>query len=783
MPAPFAPDPRRGRPRAFGDIAQLLGRLPSPSQAIARIRLARRRFGSWRNVVRQLSLHLVAEGLAATLARFRNYGAALPGLPPEALIEARYAVVRAEIASRLAVMPPVPAGSSDIADGPLISLVMPTYRVPIDLLDRTIASVSRQSYPRWELCVADDGSDQTALADRLRQHAAREPRIKLHLSATNSGIAAASNQALALASGAFVGFLDHDDLLTQDALRCVAEAIVAEPDIDILYTDECKIDDRDQPHDIFCKPDWSPVLLFNGMYLGHLAVYRRTLIEDLGGLRSRYDFSQDYDLALRATERPVKVHHIERVLYGWRMAPGSGAVGDKPFARASNIAALQDALDRRGYPAEAVALPRVNHARWQRAALTGKVSIIIPSDDADRILESIRSIRRGTDYADYELLVVSGAAIADAVALAADASDVRFVRYDAVFNFSAKCNAGAAQATGEYIIFHGDAVRVITPDWIETLLACLRIDGVGAVSPKLLYEDGTIRHAGSVSGVRRLIGTAFHRFPADTGVYFNFAQSVREVSSLSGACLVMPARLFRALNGFDTTNTPICHSDVDLCFRLRQAGYRCVYVPHTTLRYTGYQALAVRNPDVASQGAVCKDKADIHLLRRWPTFLARDPFYPPAMKALLYADSPQDFDIYPASPAGKRTGLDILILSHDLSGGEASRITHDMATLLCRAGHFVIIMSPNDGAVRHDLVAAGVTVLIDKLLLAQYDDLHEFARNFDRVIANSVVPWPAVLQLARVVEVCRDVHEANLIADSSEDQSDFVRATDEAGQT
>src|SRR5208283_4077835 len=187
-----------------------------------------------------------------------------------------------------------------------------------------------------------------ALADRLRRHAAREQRIKLHLSATNSGIAAASNQALALASGAYVGFLDHDDLLTHDALHCVAQAITEEPDIGVLYTDECKIDDLDHPHDIFCKPDWSPALLFNCMYLGHLTVYRRTLIEELGGLRSRYDFSQDYDLALRATERTAKVQHIERVLYCWRMTPGSAAAGDKPFARASNIAALQDALDRRG---------------------------------------------------------------------------------------------------------------------------------------------------------------------------------------------------------------------------------------------------------------------------------------------------------------------------------------------------------------------------------------------------------------------------------------------------
>jgi GT2 family glycosyltransferase len=769
VPVPFRPDPKRGRPRSFADILREVGQLPTPGQAMAKVRLARRRFGSWRQVGRRLSRYLVAEGLAATLARFRLYGATLPGLEPNALIESRYAATRADIRTRIAAIPPIPAGSADIADGPLISLVMPTYRVPGDLLDRTIASVRRQSYPRWELCVVDDGSGQTALADRLRRHAASEPRIKLHLSAANSGIAAASNRALALASGAYVGFLDHDDLLTHDALHSIAKAIAADPDIDVLYTDECKIDDRDHPHDIFCKPDWSPALLLTCMYLGHLTVCRRTLVAELGGLRSRYDFSQDYDLALRATERTSKVRHIELVLYCWRITRGSAAAGDKPFARASNIAALQDALDRRAYPAEAVALAAVNHARWQRATLSGRVSIVIPSDNAERILDSIRSIRGNTSRTDYELLVVTKTAIADAVAMAPDASGVCFVGYDLALNFSAKCNAGAARATGEYVIFYDDEVRVITPDWIEALLECLQIEGVGAASPKLLYENGTIRHAGLVSGVRRLIGTAFHGLPADTTVHFNFAQSLREVSSLSGACVAMKMALFRAVGGFDAVNTPTDRSDVDLGFRLREAGYRCVYTPHATLLHTGHPSLGVESMNAKGQEPPQKNKADILLLRRWPNFVARDPFYPPAMKALLYADSPQDFDIYPAPSADQRAGLDVLILSHDLSGSDAPRVLVDMATRLRDAGHFVIVMSPRDGPVRHELVAAGVTVIIDTLLSTQYDDLHDFARNFDRVIANSVVPWPAVLQLARVVDVCWHMSETQLIADASDD--------------
>ena len=782
MPVQFRPNPERGRSRSFAAVVREIRHLLPPRQAIAKLHLARRRFGSWRRLGQRLRMYLAAEGLIATLGRFRHYGAILPGLEAGAVIEARYAAARADIAARISATPPFVAGSADIADGPLISLVMPTYRVPGDLLDRAIASVLRQSYPRWELCVVDDGSGDPALADRLRRHATREPRIRLELSATNSGIAAASNQALAMASGAYVGFLDHDDLLTHDALACVAEVIATEPDVDILYSDECRIDDRDRPDDLFYKPDWSPALLFSSMYLGHLTVYRRTLVTELGGLRSRYDFSQDYDLALRATERTNKVRHLERVLYCWRMTRGSAAAGGKPFARTSNIAALQDALDRRSYPAEAVALPAANHARWKRAALRGKVSIVIPSDNVERIVACAKSIGDDTSYTDRELIVVCRTAIADTATAAPETAGVRFVQYDGTFNFSAKCNAGAAQATGEYVIFYNDDVRVITPNWIEALLESLQIEGVGAAAPKLLYENDAIQHAGLVNGVRRLVGTAFHGLPAGTSAYSNLAQSLREVSSLSAACLAMTTDLFRQINGFDATNTPIAHSDIDLCFRLREAGYRCLYTPHATLLHFGHQSLAADDMNAELQGPAPKDKADIHLLRRWPDLVARDPFYPPEMAALLYADSPQTFEIHPAAATDRATGLDILILSHDLTNSGAPRIMFDVATVLREAGHYVVVMSPTDGELRHDLAAAGMTVLIDNLLLTQHDSLRDFARNFDRVIANTVIAWPAVLQLGRVVDVYWYVHESQLIADEFDHRPDFVQALHEAKQ-
>ena len=775
----------------LGRIAALddLPRMARPIRAIAKLRLARRRLGGWREVARRAYQYLAAEGPARTLARIRSYGGPASSVDATGIIRRRYADLRADITDRIGPRPPVPPGSDDVADGPLISLILPVYRVPVSLLEQAIGSVLRQSYPRWELCIVDDASGDARIADRLRRYAATDERIKLLLSETNGGISAASNQAIAMASGDYIGFLDHDDMLTHDALHWVARAVVDQPDIDVLYSDECKIDDSNRVHEIFCKPGWSPALMFNCMYIGHLTLYRAPLIDAVGGLRSQYDFSQDYDLALRITEQRVKVEHIDRVLYCWRMTAGSAAAGDKPYARQTNIAALQDALNRRGYPAEAVALPTANYAKWHRDGLKNKVSIVIPSDHVEHITDSVTSIESGTGYRDYEIIVVTKSTIAQALA-ATVGSRVRFVAYDQPFNFSDKCNAGAAQAQGEYLVFFNDDVRVVTEDWIEALLECLQIDGVGAVAPKLLYEDGTIQHAGLVSGVRRLFGTAFHAQPADTTTYFNFAQSLREASSVSAACLAMPMTLFRALRGFDTINTPIGHSDIDLCFRLSDFGYRSVYTPHATLLHKGHQSLASYAPDEGREtegGEIpaeatrrAKDKADIHVLRQWPDLVAHDPYFPATMRDLVYTDSPEDFALYPGRARRDGGGLDILILAHDLTNSGAPRVLYDMVRVLHAAGHFVVVMAAEAGYFRELLSDLGVNVIIEPLLLQRHESVLDFARNFDRIIANTIIMLPAVLQLARVADVYWYIHESKLIADQYESRGDFVQALYEA---
>ena len=757
--------------RATGPLRSVATRLPRP------LRLAVRRTA-------KAAYWVVTPQHTAFRLRFlrerrrQSFRDIPPQSPAHDLIARRHAELRSDIKHRIAATASsYPATGAD-DDQPLISIVLPVYRLPLPLIQKTIASVQGQNYRRWELCIVDDGSNQPDLAERMQQYAAEDSQIKLRITQANAGISAASNLAISMAKGSHVVFLDHDDLLTCDALDCLARVIADQPHVDLVYSDECKIDEQDEPVDIFCKPDWSPALLFNCMYIGHLAAYRRSLLLQLGGLRSDYDLSQDYDLALRASEHAANIRHIDRVLYCWRITPGSAAGGDKPHARQSNIAALQDALDRRSYKATAIARLPANYVRWNRRALNGRVSIIIPSDDAGHISECVKSVIDNTTYADYEVLVVTRSAIACQLTELSGASGIQFVEYDKPFNFSDKCNVGAAAAAGEYVIFLNDDVRVITGDWIEALLECLQIEGVAAASPKMLYENGTIQYAGLITGVRGLIGTAFGNLPADTDVHVNFAQSLREVSATSGACHAMRRPLFLEMGGFDAVHVPVYHSDIDLCFRLQERGYRCLYTPHATLRHIGHQSLAEYDAQRDGSRQRPKDKADIYLLRRWPDKTAYDPYFPPAMRALLHRDSPEEYQIYPGRARQDDDGLDILILSHDLTNSGAPRVVFDMARELNRLGHFVVVASPSDGPYRASLVSIGVTVIVDALLLRQHPRFPAFARNFDRVIANTIVTMPAVRQLADVVDVYWYIHESQILGEYAlyPDYADCLKA-------
>ena len=645
---------------------------------------------------------------------------------------------------------------------PKISLLTPVHNPPAKFLEQMFTSVAAQTYDNWELCVVDAASERAETLEVLRRWEGCDQRIRLERLAENHGIAENTNRALQMATGDFIACLDHDDILAPFALYEVARALTEFPEADILYSDEDRLSEKGKRHAPFFKPEWDPELLTASMYLGHLTAYRRTLALELNGFRKEFDLSQDYDFALRATERAKSIHHIPHVLYHWREHPESGSTGGKPDARRTNLAALADAMRRRNLPADILEYPTANRARlkierWPR------VSVIVPTDSPTRAQACLEQLPRATKYPDLEVVVVTNSQLAESLKfIEPEDASVRMVEYDKPFNFSDKCNVGAAAATGERLIFFNDDVEAEQEDWIQNLIEPLENPEIGAVAPKLLYETGKIQHAGLVTGVRGLIGTAFHERPADTTEHVNFAQSLRDVSALSAACLAMRRDDFVKIGGFDADNTPIAHSDVDLCFKVREAGLRCVYTPFATLRHAGHVSIGFSEKQ--SRGGRRQDKATTFLLKRWGAYVTHDPYFPDNMRDWLFLDSPTPIQMHaPQRAASVETSPDLLFVSHDLTLSGAPILLMQLAIWCQRNGMFVTVMSPSDGLLREKYVAAGIPLIVDPLCETGHESFEKFARDFDCVLSNTVRTEGAVRAAHKAgVPVIWWVHETEV---------------------
>jgi GT2 family glycosyltransferase len=626
---------------------------------------------------------------------------------------------------------------------PKISLLVPVLNSPAKFLEAMFSSVAKQTYRNWELCLVDAGSTEAETVRVLDRWVAREPRIRFKRLEANLGIAENTNRALKLATGEFIACLDHDDLLAPFALYEIARAISGSAAAQIFYSDEDRWSEKDRRHAPFFKPEWSPELLYSSMYLGHLTVYRRDLVDALGGFRSAFDMSQDYDFALRATERPHSVCHVPGVLYHWREHPGSGSAGGKPEARKTNLAALADAMERRGLAAEIIEYPTANRVRLKISEWP-KVSIIVPTDSAERSRLCLEQLPQMTSYLNYEIVIVTNSALADLLEAAAPKDPCfRFVRYDKPFNFSDKCNLGAQVSTGTRLIFFNDDVESGQRDWIENLIEPLENPEVGAVAPKLLYATGKIQHAGLVTGVRGLVGTACHEWPGDSVDYTNLAQSMRDVSALSAACLAIRREDFFRVGEFDAVNTPIASSDLDLCFKVREAGFRCVYTPFVTMTHRGH---ASRGAAQHEEKRPPRDKASVYLLKRWAGYTCHDPYYPDNMRDWLYADSPTPIRMWGRNqPSASPDKPDLLFVSHDLSWSGAPLILLHIAKWCKEQGFFVAVMSPKEGPLRGEFLEAGIPLLVDPLITTGHPSFTAFAQEFDCVVASTIFGAPIVL--------------------------------------
>ena len=523
---------------------------------------------------------------------------------------------------------------------PLISVAMPAYESDEHELREAIASVQAQLYPHWELCIADDASRTDTVQRVVAEAAAADKRIKFLRRPANGNIAAATNSALTLATGEFVALMDHDDLLAEQALYEIAVELERHPETDLLYSDEDRIDRHGRRFQPYFKPDWNIDLLLGQNFFCHLGVYRRTLLDSIGGLREGVvDGSQDHDLALRAAAASdaSRIRHLPAMLYHWRLAQKSTSFSQPQLQRCIAAAqrAIRDHLADLGVQGAEV-MPAPGNLEWARVrwplpAKPPRVTLIVPTRDrADLLGRVADGVLQRTDYPDLELLIVDNGsrdpeALALLTRLEADPR-VRVLPYPGPFNYSAINNAAVRMASGEVVVLLNNDIDPIEAGWLREMVSLAVRPDVGAVGAKLLFGDGRIQHAGVVLGVGgpAVAGHFGHGAQGRISGYCGQLVMTREVSAVTGACLAIRKSAYESVGGLDASHLPISYNDVDLCLRLRERGLRVVWTPHALLYHL---ESASRGPDTTPDNILRATREAGYMRARWGDTLDSDPFY------------------------------------------------------------------------------------------------------------------------------------------------------------
>ena len=531
---------------------------------------------------------------------------------------------------------------------PLVSVILPTWMSDVQRLRTAIDSVRAQSYERWELLVTDDASDPGETLEELLRGLEAEPRIRVLRSATRAGIAGNTNRGLEAAAGEYVAFLDHDDALAPEALFEMVRAL-QERRYGLVYSDEDRVEEdsrgRMVHHTPFFKPAFDPDLLRAMNYLCHLVVIRRDLLESLGGLRLGLDGAQDHDLLLRVAERlrAEDIRHIPRILYHWRVTPGSASrvPGSLGSLQARIVEVVQQNLDRCGFAAQAeahadpygAARTLATRIRWTLPQPVPPISILIPTRDRlDLLRPCIESVLRTADHypGTIDLVIVDNDSVEPEMrdylnALAREAR-ARVMRFRGEFNWSAINNFAAREARGEVLIFLNNDTVALSEDWCATLVAQALRPDVGAVGARLLYDDGTLQHAGVVLGVEGVAGHDSVGEAPERGGYFGRSHLQRSAAAVTGACLATRRELFERVGGFDDVHLQVAFNDVDYCLKLLMAGYRVVYEPFAVLYHFESKS---RGYDLVD-AKLARHRAESALFQvRWSQWVDHDPYYNP----------------------------------------------------------------------------------------------------------------------------------------------------------
>lgn len=516
---------------------------------------------------------------------------------------------------------------------PLISVAVPAFRTPETFLIQMMKSLLAQTYSNWELCIANGSPEDTVMKGILEEYMKKDSRIRVSELTENKGIAGNTNAALEMAEGEFVGLLDHDDLLAPNALYEVVKALEADRELDAVYTDEDKVttelDEHFQPH---LKPDFNLDLLRSNNYICHFFVVRRSVVKKAGGFRQEFDGAQDHDFIFRCVETARRVGHIPEILYHWRTHKASTAdnPASKMYAFDAGKRAIEAHLKRTGTEGIVSHTPDLGFFRVKYPVQGNPlVSIIIPNkDEKETLKDCIESIRKKTEYENYEIIIVENNSTTEEIfqyykELSQDPR-IRLLRWKKEFNYSAINNYGVSHARGEYLIFLNNDVKIITPGWIKEMLGVCQRPEVGAVGVKLIYPDNTIQHAGCVIGIGGIAGHMFVDMPANRTGYLHKASILQDMSAVTAACMMMKRTAFEEAGGF-TEKLAVAFNDVDLCLKVRKNEKLIVYDPYVQLYHMESKTRGAED----STEKVRRFQEEIEYMRcQWIDILKKgDPYY------------------------------------------------------------------------------------------------------------------------------------------------------------
>lgn len=516
---------------------------------------------------------------------------------------------------------------------PLFSVVIPLYNTPIPFLKKIVDSVLYQTYRKVELCLAD-GSTNDEAEKYVKSRYRKEKRIKYMRLRENRGISINTNRAISMATGDFIVFADHDDALTKDAFYEMAKALNQDPKIEILYSDEDKVNKTDTnyfgPH---LKTEFDMDLLRCNNYICHIFAVKREVLDRVGLLRKEYDGAQDYDFVLRCCEQSNHICHIPKVLYHWRVHPQStaGNPQSKLYAFEAGRRAVEDHYRRTGVEATVESTDMLGRYRTRRAVLGQPlVSVLIPNmDHVEELTTCLDSLFSKTSYANYEVLIIENNSkepetFAYYEKLKEEHSNLRVIRWGKAFHYAAMHNEAVMEARGEYLLFLNNDVEIRNGDWMMEMLSHCQRDEVGAVGAKLYYPDGTIQHAGVVIGFGGVAGHLFAGTAGDQEGYMAALVSVRQVSAVTAACMMTKKSLYGQVGGMDES-FQVAYNDVDYCLKLRTLGKEVLFTPYAELTHFESKSRGLEDTPEKKRRLMREAK---HFATKWPDILKNgDPFF------------------------------------------------------------------------------------------------------------------------------------------------------------